>query len=106
MSIKAKNILKEIHCGLNLLYKRRLKGVYLFGSYARGEEGPESDLDVLIVLDKIGHYSGEVDRTGEIISGLSLKYGIAISRVFVAEKDWRNTDTNFLANVREEAQTA
>ena len=43
-------ILKELNQGLKLLYGDKLKGVFLFGSYARGEQDPESDFDVLIVL--------------------------------------------------------
>jgi predicted nucleotidyltransferase len=39
----------------------RLKGVYLFGSYARGEAGEESDVDVLIVLDRVESYSQEIE---------------------------------------------
>ena len=45
--------LSELKDGLAALYSARLKGLYLFGSYARGEARPESDLDVLIVLDSI-----------------------------------------------------
>lgn len=28
------------------------RAVYVFGSYARGEEGPESDLDLYVVVDE------------------------------------------------------
>jgi len=30
---------------------------WLFGSYSRGEERPESDVDILIVPDKTQHFS-------------------------------------------------
>lgn len=33
-------------------YMKNIVGVYLYGSYARGEEVPDSDLDVLVVADK------------------------------------------------------
>jgi len=45
----------------------------------------------------------EVNRTGELTSDLSLKYGMTISPVFVRESEWLNGDTPFLSNVREEA---
>ena len=80
-----------------------LRGVYLYGSYARGEQDRESDLDVLVVLDRVPHYAAEVDRTGELGSSVSLKYGVSISQVFLAESDWLRGETPFLANVREEA---
>ncbi len=87
-------------------YGARLREIYLFGSYARGEADDESDLDVLIVLDQVESYSAEVDRTSGIIGSLSLEYGVSISRVFVSEDEWLHGDTVFLQNVREEAVSA
>jgi uncharacterized protein len=89
--------------GLDGVYGDRLKGLYLYGSYARGEEDTESDLDILVVLEQFDHYAAEVDRTAELNSELSLKYGMTVSQVFVRESEWRNGDTPFLSNVREEA---
>src|SRR3989338_1812470 len=38
---------------LNLLkpYLRHIKGIYLHGSYARNEQTPESDIDILVITD-------------------------------------------------------
>ncbi len=96
-------LLADIKAGLIALYGERLKGVYLYGSYARGEADPESDFDVLVVLDDFKDYGAEVDRTSALSSALSLEYDVSISKVFVRERDWRQDDTPFLLNVREEA---
>ena len=102
-----KELLTELRLGLEIIYGRRLKGLYLFGSYARGEQQNDSDVDILVVLDQIEHYAGEVDRSGQLASDISLKYGVSVSRVFVAENDWRQKrDSFFLDNVREEAIAA
>jgi predicted nucleotidyltransferase len=103
MSETIRALMAELKAGLGQLYRDQLKGVYLYGSYARGEQDAESDLDVLIVLRQIGQYGAEVDRTGRLISTLSLKHGVSISRVFVSEQDWLDRDTPFLENAREEA---
>ena len=99
-------LLKELKKELTLIYASRLQGIYLFGSYARQEQDPESDLDVLIVLTNIEGYSLEIKRTSEMISRLSLKFNITISRTFVREVDWKTGDTPLLRNVRQEAVAA
>lgn len=96
-------LLTELRAGLAAIYGNRLRGVYLFGSYARNEADAESDVDVLVVLDRIEQYGREVSVTGPLISGLSLQCGVSISRVFVSYQDWADRHTPFLANVREEA---
>ena len=103
MSQRMRALLQELKVGAEAIYGGRLKGLYLYGSYARHEEDQESDVDVLVVLDDFQHYAAEVDRMGVLVSTLSLKYGVSVSRVFVRERDWRLGETPFLANVREEA---
>jgi predicted nucleotidyltransferase len=99
-------LMAEVKAGLQALYGERLKGVYLFGSYARGEADEESDVDVLVVLDRVDRYSGELERTSELIATLSLEHGVTISRVFATERQWREEQTMFFLNVREEAVPA
>ncbi len=92
--------------GLQRIYGQRLRGVYLFGSRARGDGDLDSDLDVLVVLDRVDHYLIELDRTGELVSQISLAAGVALSRVFIPESEWLTGRSSFLENVREEAVPA
>lgn len=103
MSDPLHTLLRELRTGLAAMYGDRLKGVYLFGSYARKEADPESDVDVLVVLDRVDRYSQEVDTTSPLISRLSLQHGVSVSRVFVSEHEWAERQTPFLVNVREKA---
>ncbi|MBI1897896.1 MAG: nucleotidyltransferase domain-containing protein [Acidobacteria bacterium] len=49
----------------------RLRGLYLYGSYARGKQDSESDFDVRIILDDVPHYRAEIDRMSHLIVRLS-----------------------------------
>jgi uncharacterized protein len=93
MEDRIRVLLSELKARLATIYGHRLKQVCVYGSYARGEQHSESDLDILIVLDGLD----------DLISELSLRSGLSISRLFLSENDWRYRDTPFIANAREEA---
>ena len=101
-----KRILKELKIELQDIYGDQLKGLYLYGSYAREEADGESDIDILIILDKIKRYSYEIARTSDLVAELSLKYDTTISRVFVSQQDWADKETPFLLSTRKEAIAA
>jgi uncharacterized protein len=98
-----RSLLSDLKVGLALIYGKRLKGVYLFGSYARDEQDSESDVDVMIVLSHYNRYPLEIQRTSELVSALSLQYGYTLSRIFVRETEFHHGDTPLLRNLRQEA---
>ena len=102
-----KQLLAELRKGLEGIYGGRLKGLYLYGSYARGEQQNDSDVDILIVLSEFqDRYGTEIDRTGHLIAELSLKYDAGLSRVFATERDWKTSNRSFFENAREDAIAA
>ena len=102
MQRKITNLLKDLKEALYQIYGDNLSGVYLYGSYADGEEDAESDLDVAIILKDFDDYWEEVQRTGPLVSELSLEYGVSISPVRVREAAWLQEDSPFLNSVQEE----
>ena len=65
---------------LQSLYGNELVELILFGSYARGDNRDESDMDFAIVLRNPNtRPTAEIVKTSAIGSRLSLKYGIPIS---------------------------
>src|SRR5664279_1267073 len=106
MTGKVQKLLVALKGGAEALYRERLRGIYLYGSYARGEQTNHSDIDVLIVLDRIDSYGAEIDRTSQLIASLSLESGTSISRVFATEESWLGAQSVFLSTVRQEAVAA
>ena len=106
MPVEIQHLLTELKQGLTKVYGDRLKAVYLFGSYARGDSQEDSDLDVMIVLTDYQDYGAEIDQSGELISRLSLESEISISRVIMKEIQWQESDTPLLRNIRAEGVPA
>ena len=92
--------MKELKEGLAQIYGDKLKAVYLYGSYARGNAKTDSDIDVMIVIRNYRSYGKEIDRTGKLTSNLALEYGISISRVMMKEMQWKSSDSPLLRNIR------
>jgi predicted nucleotidyltransferase len=95
-------ILQELKEELQNRYGKKLKGVLLFGSYARGEQKVGSDIDIAIILDDFSHACTEIERTGDIVSSISLKFDTLISLVPIKEKDWHKRKTTLISNIKHE----
>ena len=80
----------------------QLQAVILYGSQARGEARPGSDIDVLIVLQGDFDYRDMLKRTSPIISTLSLDNDVVISRAFISAERYQSERSPFLLNVRRE----
>ena len=70
---------------LRRLYGPRLRRVLLFGSWARGDAHPESDIDLLVVLDRVGSPWDELRTMDEILWRHSSQNGAVIAAIPVAE---------------------
>lgn len=100
---KVQRLLKALRASLEELYGDNLVGIRLFGSYARRQATPDSDVDVLLVLREIGDYGTEVRRVSDLLSRLSLEYGKTIAPVFVDAARFSAASDPFMANVAREA---
>ena len=103
---KVQSLLKELRASLEDLYGDNLVGIRLFGSYARRQATPDSDVDVLLVLREIGDYGTEVRRVSDLLSRVSLECGKTIVPVFVDAKRLAAASDPFMANVAREAVPA
>ena len=76
---------KEYKTNLIGLYGAELAELVLFGSYARGDQHNESDVDFAIVLRNTDTRSAtEIAKTSALASRLSLKYGLMVTSLPVS----------------------
>jgi len=104
--MRIKKILSEFKEEIEKLYRKRLKRIILYGSWARGEATEESDIDVLIVLKGKVIIGKEIDRMINIITDINLKYGVLISVYPVSDDDYSTINSPLLLNVRKEGVSA
>ena len=103
LSARTRDIAEAVRAGLTRVYGPRLKAVYVYGSYARGEAREGSDLDLLVVLSSMDDVGTELSAMSETGSRLSLSYDVTISLLPVTEEEFRERRTPLLLNVRREA---
>jgi predicted nucleotidyltransferase len=84
------------------LYGDRLRYLTLFGSQARGDAEPGSDIDVLVVLKPPVNPGEEIKRTGKLVADLSLHHDVVISCLFIDEIYYQTHNGSLLRNIRKE----
>ncbi len=97
---------REVACGiaeeLSELYGDRLRAVVLFGSWARGEAHPESDIDLLVVLDEVESRREELARMSDVLWRYSLEHDTVVTEVPVSEAEYRESQEPLLVRARNE----
>ncbi len=93
-------ILTELRQKLEVLYGAHLRHVVLFGSRARGDAAPESDVDVLVVLkDQADEHPQEVK---DICYEVSWKYDAVVTCLQVTEDEFLNWKSPLMLNVHQD----
>lgn len=79
----------------------------LYGSEARGDARPDSDIDLLVLVDKDTLTYSDKDRIIAPFYDIELDTGIIISTIIMPRKEWENRPflTPFQYNVNKEGIT-
>lgn len=95
-------IAHEVARDLADIYGERLKDVVLYGSSARKDAHPESDIDLLVVLDRVPSRQAELARMSDILWKHSLANDTVVAEIPVSEAEYRDLADPLLSRVRAE----
>jgi predicted nucleotidyltransferase len=98
-------ILTEFRDGLEKIYGPRLAGLVLFGSQARGDALPDSDIDVMVVLRGAVSPLEEARRISRFRGDLCLRHDVVITCVYVSTEQAQADQSPLLQNIRAEGVT-
>jgi uncharacterized protein len=78
----------------------------LYGSYARGDHGKDSDLDILVIIDKVKITRQDQKRIKYPLYDIEFETGIIISPAVLSKKDWESKHriTPFYDNISREGK--
>ena len=100
-----KTLLTEYLSEIQKIYGEHLKSVILYGSYARGDYTPDSDVDIMVLIEgtdeELRRYE---EKLGDVSTDLALKYLRVFSIIDVKYQEymeWR-TISPFYKNVDKE----
>jgi uncharacterized protein len=101
-----RDVLTDLRGKLEVIYGDRLRGVLLFGSWARGEGRRDSDVDVAVVLAGPISPGAEIDRMIDVATDLQIQHDVLLSVYPVSEEDYRTVQSPLLMNLRREGVAA
>lgn len=105
MSKYIQNLIEQYVIEIKKIYGIHLRQIILYGSYARGDFGPDSDIDIMILLDisdlELKVYS---QKLSYMTYDFNLDYGIDIKPIAKSEMHFKKWVVNypFYANIQKE----
>jgi len=102
MNAQVQSVVAELRRRLEQLYGLRLIRLVLYGSQARGDAEPGSDIDVLVVLRDPIDPDQEIFRTGEAVAETSLAHDMVLSCLFMGETESVSRQGPLLRNIQRE----
>ena len=95
-------VLKNFRAEAEQIYGPRLVNILLYGSWARRNPTPDSDIDLALVLDGDVAPGQEIDRLIDVITDINLEYGVLLSVYPISRNDYQTINSPVLMNLRTE----
>lgn len=105
VDVKVHSIINEVCQIMQAIFAEKFIKVVLYGSYARGEQGLYSDMDIMVLVDMDETELREYDnQVFDLTYPLTPKYGILLSGMTKSETHFMHwVDVlPFYANIRNE----
>jgi predicted nucleotidyltransferase len=98
-------ILQECKAILEGYYGSHFQGLLLYGSVARGQAGPDSDIDLLVLLSRPFDYFDELRQIVELLYPIQLESDRLISAKPVSVDEFKSGRIQFYRNAKREGVT-
>ena len=95
-------VLRQLRQEFSKLWGNKLSAVYLYGSQARGDAQPDSDVDILAVIQGDFDYFEMLHSADAIVSKLSLDHDIVITLSLASDEQFKTSQLSLFRNVRKE----
>ena len=104
--MNARDLLPEIKSRLQEAYGERLRGVVLYGSQARGDARPDSDIDIMLLLDGPATTWDDIHKSSVALYDLMLENGIIIDVLPVDVHAYEEVDAPLYLDAKREGVVA
>jgi uncharacterized protein len=100
--INIESALASVTQKVRQVYDTRLEKIILYGSYARGTQKLDSDVDLMVVLKNAEITNDKVGVIGSLITEMKEQFNILISIIPVTLQRYSESQRLFYKNVRKE----
>ena len=104
-AVDPRRVAEAVSADLRALYGDRLVAVVLYGSRARDDAHPESDIDLAVILDDMPSPWDELRRMDDLLWRHTLESGVTVSAMPISRGDWEDTRRPMVRSAKAEGLT-
>jgi predicted nucleotidyltransferase len=103
-AVDPRQVARAAAAELRDLYGDRLVEVVLFGSRARGDANPDSDVDLAVILDRVESPWDELRRMDDVLWRHTLASGLTLSATPISRSSWEEGRRPLVRTARSEGE--